>query len=92
MVDLSPERADAVAVFAFRRPWPIVDEYLWSLLTAHRVISEAQARICTYKSRRLVFARHWKRLVAASDTTGNELAATLYLWSHEAMRHGYRYH
>ena len=87
-----PERADAVAMFAFRRPWPIVDENLWRLLTAHRVITEEQTRLQTYETRRRAFALHWNFLTASSYTDGNELAATLYLWSHEAMRHGYRYH
>lgn len=88
---LGPERADAVGVFAFRRPWPIVDQYMWSLLSAHRVITESDAHIGAYDSRRNAFTPHWQALSAAFPDNLNELAATLYLWADEAGRFGYTY-
>ena len=88
---LGPERADAVGVFAFRRPWPIVDQYLWSVLSAHQVITANDTQISGYDSRRKAFLPPWQTLAAAFPTDPNELAATLYLWADEAGRFGYTY-
>lgn len=89
---LGPERADAVGVFAFRRPWPIVDEYLWRLLHDHRLITDQEAGVGSYDARRRNFERHWQELLSAYPNNANELAATLYLWADEASKFGYRYH
>jgi hypothetical protein len=88
---LGPERADAVGVFAFRRPWPIVDHYLWSGLADHRVIGPTDARLASNDARCCAFAPYWAQLAAAFPEDLNNLAATLYLWSDEAARFGYRY-
>lgn len=88
---LGPERADAVGVFAFQRPWPIVDDYLWRLLYAHGVITEQEFSARGYDSRRRVFEPHWRRLMSANHGTPNAIAATLYLWADEASKSGYRY-
>lgn len=88
---LGPERADAVGVFAFRRPWPIVDEYLWTLLTEHKIISVAEASVKEYNQRRAIFEPHWQTLRSAVADDPDELAATLYLWADEAAKFGYCY-
>lgn len=86
---LGPERADAVGCFAFRQPWPIVDEYLWQLLLRHQIIGPEAAKVSGYDRRRKLFTPHWQRLLTAGLGDPNELAATLYLWADEAQRYGF---
>ncbi|MFH1619892.1 MAG: hypothetical protein ABIG11_08305 [bacterium] len=88
---LGPERADAVGCFAFRRSWPIVDEYLWQFLLRHQIIGPEAAKVSGYDCRRKLFEPHWQRLLAAGLGDPTELAATLYLWADEAQRYGFSY-
>jgi len=88
---LGPERADAVGVFAFHRPWPILDNYLWKLLARHGVLDEHEAGIKSYDGRRKMFGPLWKALVEEMPENLNEIAATLYLWADEAERFGFTY-
>lgn len=88
---LGPERADAVGVFAFHRPWPIVDDYLWRLLYAHGVITEREFSVRGYDSRRRIFEPHWRQLLLTDSNNPKATAATLYLWADEASKFGYRY-
>jgi len=88
---LGPERADAVGVFGFRRGWPIVDEYLWRLLTRHNVLTPEQQKASSYDNRRRAFEPCWRELVNSELAEPDELAATLYLWACEAERFGYSY-
>jgi endonuclease III len=88
---LGPERADAVAVFAFHRAWPIVDEYLWRLLDCHGLLDEAECSTKRYDSRRSLFEPAWQDLIGSVPEDPNEIAATLYLWADEASRFGFRY-
>jgi len=88
---LGPERADAVGVFAFYKPWPIVDQYLWSLLFSHGLIKVEQEKLKGYDQRREAFEPYWKELITAEIDEPNEIAATLYLWADEAARFGYHY-
>ena len=88
---LGPERADAVGVFAFRMPWPIVDEYLWRLLGRHGLLSDDESSIRTYDRRRRAFEKHWRLLVSEQVDDANQVAATLYLWACEAERFGFTY-
>ena len=89
---LGPERADAMGVFAFFRPWPIVDNYLWSLLTSHGILNTHEQEIKMYEKRRNAFAAHWRTLLSKVSTKPEEVAASLYLWADEAGRFGYKYH
>ena len=88
---LGPERADAAGVFGFHRPWPIVDQYLWSLLARHGIITAADAEVKSYDARRRAFDPHWKQLCSVFPEDLNQLAATLYLWADEAERFGHSY-
>ena len=88
---LGSERADAVAVFAFSRPWPIVDEYLWRLLDSHGLLDERERAARNYESRRTLFEPAWLDLVRSATDDPNEIAATLYLWADEASRFGFHY-
>lgn len=88
---LGPERADAVAVFAFHRAWPIVDEYLWRLLDCHGLLDETETSANRYDCRRSLFEPAWKDLIQSVPEEPNKIAATLYLWADEASRFGFRY-
>lgn len=88
---LGPERADAAGVFAFRRGWPIVDEYLWRLLGRHGLIPASQRGITRYDHRCQVFEVQWQELVASQVASPDKLAATLYLWACEAERFGFSF-
>lgn len=88
---LGPERADAVGCFAYRQPWPIVDEYLWKMLIRHESICTDLAGASGYDRRRVLFEPYWQRLTHAGLGDPNEIAAALYLWADEAERYGFRY-
>jgi len=92
MPGIGDERSDAIGVFALRQGWPIIDKALWELCSNHGVLSPEEAPVASYPARRKVFAKYWDELKRAlpSDEPGN-LAATLYLWSNEASRFGFRY-
>lgn len=86
---LGPERADAVGVFAFKKGWPIVDEYLWRLMARHSLLDPDEEGIRGYDRRGSVFKPYWEHLLAARTESPGEIAATLYLWADEAERFGY---
>ena len=71
------ERADAIGVFAFQKPWPIVDEYLWGLLARHGVLKEEERDASSYERRRRLFEPHWQELLSAKLDEPSEVAATL---------------
>ena len=90
---LGEERTDAVGVFGFRMPWPVMDDYLWELLTRHRLLREDEMPLSNrqYRQRRRVFQPYWEALLKADLGDPGEIAATLYLWADEAAKFGYVY-
>lgn len=83
---LGPERAEAVGVFGFRRPWPIVDENLWKLLARMEILDASDAGARSFDARRRVFEPHWRALLEARLSAEEDVAASLYLWANEAER------
>jgi hypothetical protein len=91
MPSFGPERAEVVGVFAFRRGWPITDNYLWQVLQRHGLLTPEESKATIFTQRRRLFVPHWRRLLAADLGPPDALAANLYLWACEVGRYRISY-